>query len=505
MSWLREGPPLRDDALAALAGALLPLAFAPFNVWPLALLACAALFHACRAAGTARAAWRGALFGLASFSLGVSWIHHSFQFAHIGLPVALALTAFFVVFLSLFPAAVTAIYAQLLQPPRRGSVAAALAFAALFVAGEWLRGWFLSGFTWLQLGYAQVDGPLAPALSLVGVYGVGLLGAAWACTALVALRRRRAALFANLGVSGLCAATVLFGSLSGAVQPQGAPLRVAILQGNVPQDQKWLPGMRGPTLQRYLALTRRHMNADLVVWPETAVPGTRPGMDGFLDALAREAREAGTSVLLGLPERDRRRGVSYNSVELLGRSSGLYRKQHLVPFGEYLPLAGVLGPIVRAMGIRVSNFSAGRAPQLPVRLGDVGLGIFICYEIAFGSEVIRRIPAAQVLVTLSNDAWFGDSLGPQQHLQMARARAIETRRYLVRATNTGLSAVVDPQGNTVLALPAFQVADGEVSVQPMAGVTAYARAGDVPAMAAGALMLVAAAVSRGRRGEAREA
>ena len=376
-----------------------------------------------------------------------------------------------------------ALFARLCSEPRRRAVLGALAFAGLYVLGEWVRGWFLSGFTWLQLGYAHVDSPLSDLLAIVGIYGTGLLAAAWACAVLATWRaswlRRVAVVLPGLAlILGLALVPPLrFTHSTGAVQ------RVAVIQGNVPQDQKWRADMRGPTLERYLGLTRKHLEAQLVVWPETAIPGMRHRMGAFLDLVRQEAMATGTSVLVGIPERDPQSGAAYNSVELLGRSQGLYRKQHLVPFGEYLPLQRLLRPITRALKIPVSDFSPGPVDQSNLNVGGVPFATFICYEIAFGAEVVKRLPHAQLLVTVSNDAWFGDSLGPQQHLQIARARAIETGRYLVRATNTGLSAVVDPHGKLIASLPAFQVADGAAEVAPMIGATPYVRVGNAPALA----------------------
>jgi apolipoprotein N-acyltransferase len=477
------------DVAAALAGAVLPFAFSPFELWPLALAAPALLYWTCLAGSTARLALRGALFGVASFGIGVSWIHESFQFSSIALPLAIVLTVGFVIFLSAYTALVCAAFALLVPARRRGRPSAAAAFAGVYVLGEWLRGWLLTGFTWLQLGYSQVDGPLAPLLRVVGVYGSGVLMALWACAVVAALRQGVPAAALTGAAGALLALLAAQAVPDGSTRAEGPALRVAILQGNLSQDQKWLPAMRGPTLERYMALTRQHLGADLVVWPETAIPGFRDRVGPFLDELSGEAQSRGSSVLVGLPERERGSGKVFNATELLGRDRGLYRKRHLVPFGEYLPLDAALRPVVDALGIPVSDFSPGPPGQPVLRVAGHPMAVFICYEIAFGAEVAATLPRAEFLVTVSNDAWFGDSIGPLQHLQMARARSIETGRYLVRATNTGVSAVVDPRGRMILELPQFQVAHGETEILPMTGATVYVRVGDLPALLACALCI----------------
>lgn len=475
------------DLVAALGGLALVGAFAPFAWWPAALLAPALLYWSCTEGTPGRAAWRGALYGFASFGAGVSWIHHSFAFANIGLALAIPLTVLFVAFLALFPALACVLFARSIPAVGRARALSACGFAAAYVFSEWLRGWFLTGFTWLQLGYAQVDGPLHHLLPLLGVYGVGLISALAGVGIVVAIQRSIA--------SALTAITLLLAVfVAGTWLPAIAwtrtldePFEVAIVQGNIAQDQKWRPEMRQLTLERYRTLTQRHATADLVVWPETAVPGLRHRMQSFLASVREDALAAGNSVLLGLLEVDPSGRNIFNSVELLGGGEGTYRKRHLVPFGEYLPLGALLGPITRALNIPVSNFTPGAARQPPLNIGRHTLAAYVCYEIAFGGEVARTLGDAHLIITISNDAWFGDSLGPLQHLQMARARAIETGRYLVRATNTGVSVVVGPHGRVLLRLPQFEVADGAHTVRLMQGTTAYVRTGDAPSLM---LMLV---------------
>ena len=488
----------RGDALAAAAGAVLPFAFSPFFLWPLAPLSLAALLVAWCGGSTRRAVWRGWLFGLAAFGAGVSWIVSSFQFSNIALPIALVLTVGFVAFLALYPALVGYASARLaVALPLPVRLLAVL--PALWIVGEWLRGWLLTGFTWLQLGYSQVDGPLAGWLPVGGVYGAGL------AVAVVAGGLAWTVLAPGPRPAGALAAVLLAASLVAQVgnrdwtQPAGPPLEVALVQGNVPQDQKWRPEMRAPTLERYMQLTAPHLGADLLVWPETAVPGQEAMMQPFIQELGRVAARAGSSVLFGIPEYSGTPFRAYNTVLMVGAHGGRYRKRHLVPFGEYLPLDTVLRPITRALGIPVSNFSPGAAVQPPLQVAGHRVAMFVCYEIAFGNEVAAALPAATLLATVSNDAWFGDSIGPHQHLQMARARALETGRELVRATNTGITALVDARGRVGARLEQFSAASLHGQVTPRAGATPYVRWGDLPALVLCALLLAPCLAAR-RRG-----
>ena len=253
---------------------------------------------------------------------------------------------------------------------------------------------------------------------------------------------------------------------------------VVLVQGNVSQDVKWLAEQRGPTLMRYLTLTRRHWGVDLVVWPETAVPAFYHVAQSFLDELGAEADRHGTALLTGIAVQDPEDGRYYNSVITVGGNDGIYRKRHLVPFGEFLPLVDLLGPIVDFMKIPMSDFSAGPPEQPLLNVAGQRVGVSICYEDTFGEEVIEALPDATLLVNVSNDAWFGDSIAPAQHLQMARMRALETGRYLLRATNTGISAIIGPQGEIIGRSPQFEAHDLKGSVQGMTGMTPYARWGN---------------------------
>lgn len=487
------------DLLALLWGALLPLAFAPFHFFPLAVAVPAIMFLLWQGLAPRRAFRRGYAFGLGMFSVGVSWVFVSmYEFGGVGLPLSLFLTALFILFLCLFPALLGYALARLGHRARP-----VLQLAVLYPAGwvlfEWIRGWFLTGFPWLLLGYSQTDTVLAGWAPVVGVYGISLavaLSAGWLAALLYAGRARQRLLLAA-GMLALWGGGALL-QLHHWTQPVGDPLRVTLLQGDIPQDLKWLTDMRTPTLELYRKLTAQHWDSRLIVWPESAVPDLYHGAEGFIDDLAEDARRHGSELLVGVLYDDLATGRYYNSMVSVGDHRQFYHKHHLVPFTEYLPMEGLLGGIVRFMQVPMSDFSKGPAVQPPLAVAGQQAGISICYEDAFGEEVIHALPKATFLVNVSNDAWFGRSVAPRQHLQIARMRALETGRPLLRATNTGVTAIIDANGKIQAEAPQFQVAALSGDIQPREGMTPYAYAGNYPLVILVTGMLIASFLARRR-------
>ena len=279
--------------------------------------------------------------------------------------------------------------------------------------------------------------------------------------------------------------------------PSGAPLKASLVQGNIPQELKWKPEQRNLTLNLYRDLTRAHWSSDLIVWPETAVPafGSRIERE-FLAPLAQEARANDSAVLLGIPVHTPKDGRYYNAMLSLGAGRDSYFKRHLVPFGEFLPLKPWLQPLFDWMTIPMSDFSAGVQAKPLVTLDGYQAGISICYEDAFGEEVIEALPEAAFLVNASNDAWFGDSLAPHQHLEIARMRAVETGRFLLRSTNTGISAVIDPKGRITGRSAAFVEDVLTREILPLQGMTPYAHIGNYGVVVLALLSILAAMLWR---------
>ncbi len=497
--WYRNLQPA--DALPLLGGTVFPFGFSPYEVFVLPTLCLALLFVTWSDCSRWRAAWRGWLFGLGVFGGGVWWVQESFQYSQLTGPLAWILAAGFIAFLAMFPA--LAGFAARHCVGSSGALGVLAVSPSAWLVAEWLRGEGVTGFAWLQLGYSLVDSPFTAVFPLAGTYGAGLICALVAGGLAGLVLVGRTGLKAPLAVLGTLLIVLLAAS---ALQEkdwtaaQGSGLDVALVQGNLPQALKWKADMREPTLERYRTLTEANLTADLVVWPETAVPGFLHVMKPFMHEVAALAGRAQTHVMTGIPVVDSATGQFYNSVVLMGDEPGFYHKRHLVPFGEYLPLDSILRPITRALGIPVANFSAGAPDQALMMVDGRPIGLFICYEMSFGDEVRSALPEAQLLVTLSNDAWFGPSMGPHQHLQIARARALETGRWLVRSTNTGLTVIVDARGAIIAAAPQFEVAVARGQVEWRTGSTPFVRIGDRPVILL-SVVLLGVGAWRGRRSD----
>lgn len=476
-SWRSYG----NDMLSLLAGSSLFLAFAPFAWFPLAILAPAILFTIWyHTASPRRAFTRGLLFGIGMFGFGVSWVLVSFhQFGGIPLLGAIALTAAFVIIMALYIALCGLLIYWI--PKHHTLLTFTLILPATWTLIEWLRGWLFTGFPWLSLGYSQIDSPLRGFAPLLGVYGLSWLVVLTA--GLLAYSFHSKKLDWRIGLTGI----VIW--ISGWLlshhswtQPTGNPIQVALLQGNIPQEFKWLSGYQLPSMERYLQLSQAHRDADLIIWPETAIPLFYQDVSiyapDFWKQLVLERQTYHTDFLIGVPVMAADNKTYFNSVMSVSDQPGFYYKHHIVPFGEYIPLQAWLGDLLKWLDVPLSEFSAGRLSQPPLWSSGQAIGVSICYEDAFGDLIRHSLPTSTLLVNVSNDAWFGSSIAPHQHLEIARMRALESGRYLLRTTNTGISAVIDTQGQIVEQTPQFEVITLRTAAQPYQGTTLYVRLGD---------------------------
>ncbi len=474
IQWIETGP---GALLALLSGAVTTLAFEPFNFWPLAIVGPAILFLLWLKNRRWSGFQLGLIYGLGLMGSGVSWLHISIaQFGNLGWFPPLLITALFVL--------ITALYYGLAgwlanRFESTASLRLLAIYPAIWVASEWFRGWFLSGFPWLQLGHSQIDSPLAGYSPLLGA-----LGSSWAAAL-------SAGLLLALVLSAEKYRTVLAALLLWCVgwglqqvswtQPHGDPLRVAMIQGNIPQEKKWQPDQLLDTLRLYATETRIHLDNDLIIWPETAIPAFLSQVDEpFVQPLESALENNDAHLVFGVVRMDEERQTYFNTMVSAGGLRDYYYKHHLVPFTEFLPFKSILNPLVNFLTIPMSDFAAGTSAKPLMTVGNHQVGMSICYEDAFGNEMIQALPEAAYLINASNDAWFGDSLAPHQHLQIARMRALETGRYLLRSTNTGVSAIIDPHGGLVKVSPLLKkdVLLGEI--QPMSGSTPYASLGNLP-------------------------
>ena len=481
--------------LAFVAGALTVLGFAPFGFGILPVFALALLFFLWR--NPARAglnAWSGYAFGLGLMGFGVFWIRISIaQFGGVPLALAVVITLVFILFMASYYA-----LAGWLSERLRGEsdvVWLVLVLPGVWVLMEWLRGWLFTGFPWLALGYSQIDLPLAGYGPITGVFGISLV---------LALSAGLLNLWPRLPAV-LCLLALWAGGLGlqqlAWTEPAGEPIRVSLLQGNIPQEQKWQRAMRVPSINRYLEMTGSVPDSRIVVWPETAVPAFDSEVEStLLVPLHEQLRAQQRDVLLGIVA-GRDDADYYNAMMSLGVSGrDHYHKRHLVPFGEFLPFDEWTRPVLDFLHIPMSDFSPGGDGKPLVTLAGYPAGIDICYEDAYGNEIIRALPEAALLINASNDAWFGDSLAPHQHLEIARMRALETGRFLLRATNTGISAIIDELGRLRASSPQFEQAILSGDIVPMRGSTPFVFWGNLAVLVLVGLMLVFGVWQRQRVG-----
>lgn len=467
---------------ALMAGAVLVLAFAPWQWAWLAPVALWSLLFLLRNQDPRRAFGIGYAFGLGQFGFGVSWVFVSIhEHGNAGLPLALLLTGLLIGFLALFPALIAAVTAWL---DGRASGRALWVFAAAWVAGEWIRTWVFTGFPWLAVGYTQIDGPLAGFAPLFGVLGLGALLVGTAAS-LEFLRTAQ-----GRGRLGVLLALIFVWTAGFALrfhdwtQPAGPAVAVALVQGNIPQEDKWDQDRADQILRRYQELTEPLLGTPIIVWPEAALPQVYHELAGtYLTRLQIAAAAAGSEIILGLLRFDPERRVYLNSVLAVGLDRQFYDKRHLVPFGEYFPVPDFVRRQMQVLDMPYSDLGAGEAQPELLRLQGLPVATFICYEAVFGREVIHDLPEAQLLVNVSNDAWFGRSFAPYQHFQIARMRAVETGRDLLRATNTGITALVDATGRVQGQLPPFEMGVLRGEVVPRIGATPYVQWGDWPVLA----------------------
>lgn len=492
------GNPLAASVVCFVLGGLTTLSFAPFEFWMLAPATAAAMLLTFFVSTPRRAARFGFVFGVGSFLSGTYWIYVSVHvFGQAPLAVALALMFGLVLIMATYLGFVGwAVSRSASGNPWR----LALVGPAIWALVEWLRGWFLSGFPWLSFGYGQVDSPLAGWAPVLGIYGVSwmLLVSAAAVTPLIAIRRSAPAALV-LAVMPWGVGAIL--QTEPWTEDMGDPVETTIVQGGVPQDRKWLRQQFVPTLNLYRDALLAARGSDLVVWPEVAIPAVSNQVEDYLALLERDISQRRQTLALGILEPHENGEQVYNSILMLdGRSRQVYRKRHLVPFGEYFPVPDFVREWMRLLSLPNTDMQKGDDIQpLLVTRDGVSMAAAICYEDAYGAEQLYAFPDAALIVNVSNDAWFGESIAPHQHLQVARMRALEVGRPIIRATNNGISAFIDHRGRITDVAPQFVLAELTRAVQPRQGLTPYAATGNLPLLLLlGAIILLPQLITKQR-------
>lgn len=475
------------------SGALLPVAFAPHGWWPAAIVLCmppALLWTGCSAL---RAALRGWLFGIAMLGTGLYWVQISIRL-YGGLPTTLAwmLMLLLSAVLAICTAFAALLYNRATRDRRPSATLLLLAFPSAWTLGEWVRSWFLGGFPWLSLGYSQVSSPAGAYLPLFGIYGTGWLTAAAAGALVYAWLYRRRLASMHVWLWPVALAWLL--GLYRVEWTERLPdeLRIAIVQGALPQRIGWDLRQLESSIKRYTQLSAPHwQDADLVIWPESVLPAYHHQLKPLFAALQKQTK---SELLVGVLELHDDK--TYNVLAHTSVQEASYRKRHLVPFGEFTPPG--FRTIMEALGVVLGDITPGpEKPSLP-RLHGITIGASICYDVLFGASLAAVSQESQLLVNVSNDTWFGDSWGPHQHLQIAAARALENGRYLVRATNTGISAVIDHQGNVLSRSTQFRPEVLTANVPLYQGITPYSRWGDLPIVLLATLALTTTVMATSR-------
>ena len=493
--------PWTSRGILFLLGCLLTTAFAPFGLSLLVPVLLLPLLYVCLSVSPRDAGWLSFYFGFGLFLSGTYWIYISVViFGEAPTWIALVLMLGLVLIMSAWLYAAGWLTSRLAH----GEPWLLLLVApAVWVFIEWLRGWVLTGFPWLAVGYSQVDSVLAGWAPVLGVYGVSFMAMLSTTAVLVAIMtdgRQRAIAIAILVVP------LLAGGILRTIEwtePAGAPVRSTIVQAGISQAEKWLPERLRPTLDFYRAAAANARDSEIVVWPEVAVPSVDDRVESYIQALQGDTLDTGRSIVFGILERDQSRGDAYiyNSVMLVsGEHRQTYRKRHLVPFGEYFPVPPSVREWMRMMSLPHNDLAAGDDVQPLLQAGNgERLAVAICYEDAYGAEQLYALPDVSILINVSNDAWFGDSIAPHQHLEIARMRSLEVGRAAIRATNTGISAFISHTGRILDAGPQFEPVTLTMDVQPRKGTTPYAGTGNLPILGL-SLFIIAATWLRMRAG-----
>ncbi len=487
--------------IAWLAGAIFMLSLTPYGYWIIAIISPAILYALLLPKMTGRRAFMiGEAYGMGLWCVGAFWLYTSIH-DYGDTPAWLSLLAIAAMGLGmgLFHAVLAWIFNRFMgkQP---------FAFAALWVLQEWMKTWLFTGFPWLFVGYAFTEQYWLSSLAPVfGVFAISFVAVFVAASLVEVLRHK----FGYLVMSVLL---IVISSILWLVNPQwtkpkGTPdLKVSLIQGNIPQDLKWLTEYQVETLKIYATLTRNEWGRDLVLWPESSIPMFQTQAWGFITEMVKIAKATDTTWVTGVPYKDEaafnpatdKYAPFYNSVIALGaQGDGLYKKQRLVPFGEYIPFEGALDLFPGLAGSQeILSYSRGGANQAPLNVRGHKLGAAICYEVAYPDTTRRNAQDSDFLLTISNDAWFGTSAGPLQHLQMVQMRALETGRWFIRATNTGVTAIIDDKGHIVARAPQFERTVLRGDLQARTGQTPFVRYGSYPILAITFILLLLSYLAR---------
>lgn len=478
-----------ERILSILLGASLTLGYAPYSVWYAVPFVLAIQFSLLKHTQHS-AAKLGWLFGMGWFGAGISWVHVSIEkFGGLPLAGSLGLMLLLCSYLSIYPALAFHCVKKYSKPAHWF-----WSLPAIWFITEWLRGWFLTGFPWLSLGYTQTSSPIGAWAPLIGETGISflLVGFAAALSQFIQKRQYQLAFVSSslvYGLSILIAQTTWF-------QKSAESFNITMVQGNIEQELRWVPEQDIPTMNKYLDLTQPHWQADIVIWPEAAIPRLEPLAKTYLDSVDQLALDTGTGLITGIVNYNFESREAHNTLITLGQSNSAarpddgayyyghpnrYEKYHLLPIGEFIPFEDFLRGVAPIFDLPMSSFSRGDYVQTNLEANGAHFAPAICFEIAFPNQIRANLNHnTDFIITVSNDAWFGNSHGPHQHLEIAQMRALEFGMPVLRATNNGITAFINAQGEMESQAPQFQDATLTHRISPSEGKTPYRLLGDFP-------------------------
>ena len=470
---------LQRYSLLIVGGAIFPLGLAPFNLWPAVIVSMAILFQSLRQPSIKQAFFNAATYGFGLFLTGASWLYVSIhEYGFIAAPLAVIATILFCLFL----AAIFAFPFMLAAFLPSTSISLMLGLPAIWVISEWVRSWIFTGFPWLYAGYSHTETWLNGWAPIGGVLSLSFFSALTAMFFLwlvQGMEQRRSTLSLSVILMVLTISGYLLQQVNW-TKDIGKPLTVALIQPNVAQNEKWSVEKRRTILTQLAAQTEAYWGHNIIIWPEAAVPSTPKRIPVFMQNLERKANDSGSTLLTGIITQDGEQGRYYNSVLAIGDQSGQYHKTRLVPFGEYVPLEFLLRGLIQFFDLPMSSLSVGPSNQIPLTVQKQLIATAICYEVVYPDLVARNTREASLIVTVSNDTWFGESLGPLQHMQMVQMRALENAKPIIRGTNNGISGLVDQRGNIYGRMDQNSIDELSGVVQPRAGQTPFSITGSWP-------------------------
>ncbi|PMB54264.1 Apolipoprotein N-acyltransferase/Copper homeostasis protein CutE [Coxiella-like endosymbiont] len=416
--------------------------------------------------------WRGCLFGLGFFGIGTSWVYVSIhQFGNANIPLAVLITILFICILSIF-IGIQGFSFSLTFRHKSMVTTSLFTFPAWWVIWEWFRSKLFTGFPWLFLGYSQIYSPLKGFAPLIGIYGVSLIVALISGSLYLIFIHKKG----KIKISSVLLIVILLiigGKLTSRqwTHPQKKILQISIVQGNIHQTIKWDINCLFSILHTYYSETSKYWKSDIIVWPETGIPIYPQEIPSFMDSLNKKAKKYQTALIAGIPIYHEKTQQVFNGLTVFGEGHGIYLKRHLVPFGEYLPFTRFFSSVIKYFNIPMSNLSSGQWNQPAIYAKNISFAPFICYEIAYPFEVLNSMEGKAFIVVVSDDSWFNDTIASAQQLQIAQMRALETGRYLIYSTNTGITAIIDPSGKISQSVPKNKLIVLMGQITPMSGKT----------------------------------